>query len=290
MPCSSLVDLGTIAQNYGQMTGVLAGFAFTALVLLLTPTQSDRRLATGRHGQGVPLAFFVSFITLVIATLMYSVLAGEHEEARSRAATAELVDGVTFGLAVLILLRGVSLLMHNAGIETSAVVVSRMLTTVIVPALAMYLIAQGASDTEAARNDAAGRGCWAPGPVLGVWLTAILVVILSGSLLPAVQRLANRFTSVFRVAAPLTVFVSAVSGAVISGNISTRSPNFLMSPFTLRMFLIGTFLLFLVVGLMLAFSDPAESAASQTAESKAGVGKTPGSDAGQPLPTLPKPR
>jgi hypothetical protein len=56
------------------------------------------------------------------------------------------------------------------------------------------------------------------------------------------------------------------------------------------MFLIGTFLLFLIVGLMLAFSDPAESAASQAAEIEAGVDEASGSDAGESLPTLPKPR
>jgi hypothetical protein len=258
MTCPSLVNLGTISQNYGQMTGVLAGFAFTALVLLLTPTQSDQRVATGRRSEGVSLAFFVAFITLVIATLVFSVLAGEPEDARPRAATAELIDGVIFGSAALILLHGLSLLMRNASIEASAVLIARIVTVVIVPALAMYFITQGASDTVAAHNVVAGQGCLAIAPVLGAWLTASIAVILSLSFLPAVQRMGARHTSAFRVAAPLTVFVSTIAGAVISGNVSTRSPTFLMSPFVLKLFLVGACLLFLALGLMIAFSDPAE--------------------------------
>ncbi|MBN1250233.1 MAG: hypothetical protein JXC32_21395, partial [Anaerolineae bacterium] len=158
MTCPSLVDLGVIAGNYGQMTGVLAGFAFTALVLLLATTPSEQHLPAVRRGEGVPLSLFVAFIALVIATLLYSVLAGEPEEARPRAATVELIDGVVFGLAVLMLLQGVSMLMYGARIEKPAMIVSCTLTVVIIPALAMYFISQGVSDMVAARGALEGRG------------------------------------------------------------------------------------------------------------------------------------
>jgi hypothetical protein len=283
MTCPTLVDLGTISENYGQMTGVLAGFAFTALVLLLTPTQSDQRLATGRRGEGVPLAFFVAFITLVIATLLYSVLAGEPEASRPRAATEEMIDGVIFGLAVLILLYGVSLLMRNAGIEKAAVNISRILTIVIVPALAMYFIAQGAGDTVAARMSLSGESCSTVPPDLGNWLTAALAAVLSIALLPGPQKIAGRFASVFRVAAPLTVFVATVVGAVVSGAISARSPESMMSPSMLNAFLLGVFVLLVVVGLMLAFSEPLGKPATEAATQPASEGSSTAHVAGRAM-------
>lgn len=282
MTCPTLVDLGTISENYGQMTGVLAGFAFTALVLLLTPPQSDQRLATGRRGEGVPLAFFVAFITLVIATLLYSVLAGEPEASIPRAATEELIDGVIFGLAVLILLYGVSLLMRNAGIEKAAVNISRILTVVIVPALAMYFITQGAGDTVAARMSVGGASCSAVPPALGNWLTVALAAILGIALLPGPQKSAGRFASVFRVAAPLTVFVATVFGSLVSGDISARSPESMMSPFLLNAFLVGVFVLLAVVGLMLAFSEPLAKPVIDPATQPATAGSSTARAAGRP--------
>ena len=54
--CAPLFDLAVIGENYGQMTGVLAGFAFTALVLLMTPTQSYERTAHRNSDGGAPIA------------------------------------------------------------------------------------------------------------------------------------------------------------------------------------------------------------------------------------------
>lgn len=98
-------NIAATSGYYAQMTGLLAGFAFTAMVILLSPTQVDERGDRGgvRAG-GLVLALLATFASLIIATLTYSVLAGETApEARARAATEELVDGVPFGLAVIML-------------------------------------------------------------------------------------------------------------------------------------------------------------------------------------------
>jgi hypothetical protein len=120
---------------YAQMTGLLAGFAFAAMVVLLTPTQNvERKIveyasrdalretragaagATARaNDNGVFLALLAAFFALVIATLTYSVLAGETlPQARGRAATEELIDGVPFGLAVMMLFHGLTLRVIHA--------------------------------------------------------------------------------------------------------------------------------------------------------------------------------
>ncbi|AGL17606.1 hypothetical protein L083_4096 [Actinoplanes sp. N902-109] len=267
-----LADLASVAENYGQLTGVLAGFAFTALVLLLTPAQGGRRTAGG--DTGVPLSLFVAFIALILATLLYSVLAGENMDgARARAATAELVDGLVFGLAVVTLLQGVTLLLREADIDPAAVSVARFVTVVAFPTIATYFIAQGAPDTLAARAALHGGDCTATGPALGVWLTAGGAVVLTASLARPVQRRLAAYAGICRVAAPLTVFLAAAVAAMVSGDIATRTPTFLMSPLALSWFLVLAAVLLTVLGLMF-------SAAGATAGPVAAPAVPDGADRG----------
>src|SRR5580698_2559783 len=93
--CPPILDFATISGYYAQMTGVLAGFAFTALVVLMSPTQVDERENQGNgKDDGVLLTLFAAFIALLMATLTYSVLAGDNSsQARDNRATALLVDG-----------------------------------------------------------------------------------------------------------------------------------------------------------------------------------------------------
>ncbi|WP_212990979.1 hypothetical protein [Actinoplanes auranticolor] len=249
------MDLAVIAENYGQMTGVLAGFAFTALVLLLTPTQAQERAHAKTQNAGVPLTLFIAFIALVLTTLLYSVLAGENAESRPRAATVELINGLVFGLAVVMLLHGVSLLMLTANIERSTVRIARFLTVVVIPTLAMYFIAQGASDTVAARAALNGEPCVAAVPPLGLWLSAAAALTSAISLSAPVQRVIARYSAASRVGAPLAVFVATVMASIISGFIGTRSAAFIMSPTALNLYLIGAAVTLITIGLMLSASS-----------------------------------
>ncbi|MFG1611082.1 hypothetical protein [Actinoplanes sp. NPDC049265] len=260
MNCTELVKLASIAENYGQMTGVLAGFAFTGLVILLTPNTSDHARSVSTRGSGVPLALFVSFISLVLTTLLYSVMAGDSSEvARPRAATVELINGLVFALAVIILLHGVGLLMQGARIERSAVSFARFSTVVAFPTMGMFFIAQGVSDTAAARAMVQGQDCQTTMPPLGMWLTAVEAAVLSASLTGPVRRKLSSFSGVGRLWAPLVVFIVSIIVTMVSAFISTRSPRFLMSPTAINWFLVGSALLFTALGLMLCASSKPDS-------------------------------
>lgn len=258
LECPGQANLAAVAGYYAQMTGVLAGFAFTSLVVLMTPTQVDER---GRKGigkeNGVLLILLAAFIALLIATLTYSVLAGENiGEAKSRAATGELIDGVPFSLAVVMLFQGVTLLMENGNIDRVAVWTARATTVVLVPTLAYYYLATGTQDTQSARAGNTLVACTSTRlPDHAQTLSIVLPVVLICALIPKLQPKAwRRWARKLRSATPITVLLVSVSAAMASSNVAGRAPGFLLSSTALDAYLTGTFAMFIVLGIMLAFS------------------------------------
>ncbi|MEV4617412.1 hypothetical protein AB0J74_01690 [Asanoa sp. NPDC049573] len=64
-----LFDIAETSGFYAQMSAVLAGFAFTAIVVLQTHPRT--------RGGPILLGFLTAFVALLLAALTYSVLAGE---------------------------------------------------------------------------------------------------------------------------------------------------------------------------------------------------------------------
>src|SRR5690348_4243191 len=94
-------DVASTAGLYSTLAGVLAGFAFTTLILLVTTrlgaeSQEDHFAAASRVLIG-------SFIALVLASLDYAVLAGSTVSA-GRAATEESILGLGFASAGVLML------------------------------------------------------------------------------------------------------------------------------------------------------------------------------------------
>ncbi len=250
LSCPAAEDLAVVAENYGQMTGVLAGFAFTALVFLLAP-QGARRVSGS-----APLALLVTFINLVIATLLYSVQAGQgNDVAFGRLAAIELIDGLVFGVAVLLLFHGITELMLSADLEERTVRVSRAMTVVVVPALAMYFMAEGAADTGTARLRQAGVCELAQVPRLGQFLTLALVVILAAALTRRGQKVVRVITPANDAAGPTFVLAIGVVGAIVSGNLNVRSPGFLMSERSISVYLLLAFGVLLAAALILSRTE-----------------------------------
>jgi len=114
---------GQAAALYSQLTGVVAGFAFTAIVLLLerrkqpgareardatdehsrTDTSTDRSDAAGAEAamDGAFVFLLASFIGFALCSLTYAVIAGEPEGARG--ANEHVLAGVGFGTSTLML-------------------------------------------------------------------------------------------------------------------------------------------------------------------------------------------
>lgn len=262
-----VTDVTQIAGFYAQMTGVLAGFAFTAMVVLLSPTQVDERAEVGRKDEQVLAALFAAFIALVVATLNYSLLAGEPPDATQRAHSMRLIDGVPFGMAAVMLFQGITLLLHAGRMGRLLVGTGRVFTVVIGPALAYYYLVNGTSDIATLRA-ADGSDVCEPQPAapLGMILNVVLVAVLAASTVrrlqpPRGRDLARRLSDMPAV----VVLTTTVLAAVASGYVGSRPPEFLLPTAMVDVYLIAVFAVLLLVGLTIALSardQPAHSPVS----------------------------
>ncbi|MFF4810983.1 hypothetical protein ACFY03_22495 [Micromonospora chersina] len=275
--CPALINISTISGFYSQMSGVLAGFAFTAMVFLLRPARRTLDGGGKRRAGGELLALFAAFVALVITTLIYSVLAGETaEEARPRAATQEIINGVVFGLAVIMLFQGVTLLMQRSAVDRAVVATARFVTVVVVPTLAFNYVLNGSSDINAARA-AVARSCHQSLSGMGWVLTTALAVALAASLIPIAQRAPwKAYSQQLQLIAPIIVLIVSAVAALVSGDITTRTPGFLMSPTAVDVYLLGYFVLLVLIGLMLSYGDIqreslGDSTSSMTGAADSGV-------------------
>ena len=149
-------DVVTAAQAYSAFGGVLVGFALTGLFWYLTEARKDRkngpsteqqqrpaehkhrpggheRQATWtRHSDGwvvivtrhVTLTVFYAMASLAMTSFLYASLAGEAVPVQGTspawAVAAMLLYGVAFGLAVLMLFYGLTLVMLERGLHREA--------------------------------------------------------------------------------------------------------------------------------------------------------------------------
>jgi hypothetical protein len=140
-------NIAATAGFYSQLAGVLAGFAFAAIMVLLTA----RMTPSQSQSSGVPpfssatRVLVVSFVGLVLASLNYAVLAGD-VPGKPRSATLELVGGVGFGAAGLLLLYAmvltfddVSRMSQQAHADSVGNFLRTVLSTVITPLILLFI-------------------------------------------------------------------------------------------------------------------------------------------------------
>lgn len=194
-------------------------------------------------------------------------------QARGRAATEELVDGVPFGLAVMMLFHGVTMLMNNGNVSQVAVRLSRVVAVWVAPVLTLYYITNGATDTESARLAQHGSKSICSGsfalPTLGIMLTGILAVVLIASL--TIGRRISKVRGVMRklqIAPPIIVVGFSVGAAVLGGTLSTRSDDFLVSQSILNWYLVLTSVVLAVIAAILAIGGGRDRAITEDTVSK----------------------
>lgn len=153
-------DVVQVAGYYSQLAGVLAGFAFTALVLLLTSRlgQSDKEESQPNFASAVQV-LIVSFIGLVMSSLSYAILSGLGG-VRKTAAALELIGGLLFAVPGVLLVYAIILTLEaigtsagrNVGRDLTSVAgqVRRILAFVLTPLASLYVYL-GARDVSYAR-------------------------------------------------------------------------------------------------------------------------------------------
>ncbi len=166
-------DISIVARNYAQLAGVLAGFAFVVINLVL-----DR--AYRRRGEGKPrtahevehetltgVALMNAFLGLFLSAIQYSLLAGENgcSLTGGRAASAELLGGISFVASVYMLLYAV--VQFVAGSAGTLATHCVFIVAVLVPPIGVFFIEATLSDLALAQADPKTRE-----PLEPLWETA----------------------------------------------------------------------------------------------------------------------
>ncbi|WP_409496107.1 hypothetical protein [Amycolatopsis sp. cmx-11-12] len=142
-------NIAEIASLYSQLAGVLSGFAFTGLLLLLTARLSPAGSSTHETTPLVPPTRFliVSFVGLLISSLTYAALAGDVPKSR-RLASLELVAGLGFAASGLLLFYAIALTFDSLSIASERVnfaldsvgsFIRLILATILTPLMFFFL-------------------------------------------------------------------------------------------------------------------------------------------------------
>ncbi|OBK22405.1 hypothetical protein A5635_21900 [Mycobacterium asiaticum] len=141
-------DPSIVARSYAQFAGILAGFAFVVINLVLDRAyrrRGDSRVLDPResaHESQIGIALVCAFLGLVLTTLRYSLLAGESGCAltEGRAGSAAVLAAVSLAASLYTLLYAIVQFFSG----TSALLVRHcvFILAVIAPALAVAFVAQ----------------------------------------------------------------------------------------------------------------------------------------------------
>jgi hypothetical protein len=102
------------AGEYSKLAGLLAGFAFTAIVFIL---REDVRTAFARSVEALIYAFF----SLVLTSVNYAIMAGEDpHKAGGRVVSEGLLAGVAFAVSGLLLVYAIILLLDATDVARGA--------------------------------------------------------------------------------------------------------------------------------------------------------------------------
>ena len=161
------------AELYSQLTGVLAGFVFSTMMIMLSAPPRDR----DKHQLSLPLHTFLGvFFSLIVTSFLYAVIAGEVDE--GRAALLNLYASFVFAQAAVAMFVSITWFFEVYDVSSSVRVHSRwMANGVALIAVAWMVIllkdTLGATLSESWKSDGLALVLATPlllGPALGVIL------------------------------------------------------------------------------------------------------------------------
>lgn len=227
------LDYTATARLYSQVAGVLAGFAFIAILLVTRNALRDQTKTTGRE----VTAFAAAFFGFILAAVEYAVMAGEsgRPETSGRLAIEFVINGVAFAVSILALLYGVVLILQSESRLSHAANWAERVTGTLGPMIVVLLLQPGVRDIENARSDKPSPSIVCDGT--GGWqLVGYIVVIVSitSLVLLRVWRdrlpvLSMRGQTVSSYVLALTVIAGSVSYAISIIYDYTIAPPYYMS-------------------------------------------------------------
>ncbi len=222
-------DISIVARNYAQLAGLLAGFAFVVINLVLD--RAYRRRSDGHapdpreieHETLTGVALMNAFLGLFLTAVQYSLLAGEQGCAlgSGRAASAELLGGISFVASLYILLYAiVQFVSGSAGTLIRHCV---FIVAVLVPPIAVFFVEATLTDLALSLGDQQThrplQPLWDDANRLSVPITvAIAVVCVIGWFLGRARRrsespigpMAGRMRTVFPYLSTVVIIAAIV--------------------------------------------------------------------------------
>lgn len=216
------------ASGYSTLSGVLAGFSFFGLTLIITQRLQS---AGGSHPNDeainrATVLLLTSFLGLMVTSLAYAVISGEGD--RQIAAVEHVVAGVGFMSSTLTLLLALEELILRMPDQV------RMLTHVLIgyitPVLAFAYVVAGAFDAAYSGKVLTRAVAW--GLFLSV-VAAIGVVWLARRRLPRSTSIQSELQSAFNKLAVSGILVTVASSVVVPiisayADIHHHAPNWLV--------------------------------------------------------------
>ncbi len=231
-------DPSIVARSYAQFTGILAGFAFVVINLVLD--RAYRRRADGHspgvrevdHDTSVGIALVCGFLGLFLTALRYSLLAGEQGCALTdgRAASVEVLAAVSFGASTYMLLYAiVQFISGSAGVLTQHCV---FMQTVLVPPMTVFFVEATLPHLAVALGDQQThrplQPFWDNATQLAIPIPLAILIVCAAAWLGGVKRRRSKSPTsdiartVRRVIPYITV---AIVGAVIIRSIVSLPPT-----------------------------------------------------------------
>ncbi len=278
-------DISIVARNYAQLAGVLAGFAFVVINLVLD--RGYRRRGDGKprgateveHESLTGVALMSAFLGLFLSAIQYSLLAGENgcSLTGGRASSAELLGAISFVASVYMLLYAVVQFVSGSAETLAKHCV--FIVAVLVPPIAVFFIEATVSDLALALADKQTRGplepLWSEANNLGVPIAlTVLVVCATVWWIGRGRRMSGSTSSArvqrFRTALPYVTVVVVVADVVCALTaLPVRDPSAHLTPAAAWLW-VGVFAgvvvgqsvaLSLQTGVEVAYAEVAEPAA-----------------------------
>lgn len=276
-------DISIVSRNYAQFAGILAGFAFVVINLVLD--RGYRRRSEGKslgareveHETLTGVALVSAFFGLFLAALQYSLLAGENgcSLTGGRAASAELLGGVSFVAAVYMLLYAIVQFVSGTAAGTLAAHCV-FIVAVLVSPIAVFFVEATITDLAIALGDSQTHQ---PLPSLWEWGTRLaipiplVVLIVCGTVWYVGRKRrrsdlpADRIARSVRTVLPYLTIAVVISAIVRSvGALPVTNPQAHLAPGEAWLWVFIFTALILGQSIALSFQSGVESSLSQRTE------------------------
>lgn len=184
------VNPSDIAQQYAAFASLLAGFAFTGLVLYIGRQASGRSTwatPTDVRTSDIAATLFYAMLSLGTCAFLYANLSGERPTS-GRALTAMLLYGTVLGLSVLSLFYSLTLMMFEHEVTKDAARYAYWAVVVVGPAMVMRFLTGVSHEAGLVRcgvhpTDSPCEWEWITPRSVG--FTAVLLMLLISALITA---------------------------------------------------------------------------------------------------------